>query len=283
MKQYLTIFSLVFFIMLSCTAQEKDKKEEDIQLSSNFTTQDSLVFYNLPQEKLPLSSWGKLFLGTPYVPATLEVGDDVEMVLNLTELDCTTFVENALALHLVDTVLPHSFEQKLKEIRYREGKAEGYLSRLHYFSEWIADNQAKGLLEDITSKIGGVVTQGQIDFMSTHIQSYPVLVAQPHLVDSLKKIEQRLSKSVRHIIPKNQVKLQEKYIEDGDIIAIATSIKGLDFVHVGIAVRDAETHRIHLLHASSSLKKVVVTEVPLSDFLARNKVHTGIAVLRVNN
>lgn len=278
MKKFFICYFLISFVLFSGTAQEKNIKQY-----SNLTEQDSSFFYRLPQKKLNLSEWGKQFLGIPYVAATLEKGSDIDMVLNLTELDCTTFVENTLALSLLDSIFPLYFEQKLREIRYRKGKAEGYLSRLHYFSEWISDNEAKGFVEDITKKLGGIRVQKQLNFMSTHIKSYPVLVAQPHLVDSLKGIEQRLSNSARYILPKNQIKAKEEHIKDGDIIAIATNIEGLDFVHVGIAVRDADTHRVYLLHASSLLKKVVITTVPLVDFLAKNKKYAGIAILRVND
>jgi hypothetical protein len=41
---------------------------------------------------------GKSFLQTPYVAQTLEVGDTESLVVNLLGLDCTTFVENVLAL-----------------------------------------------------------------------------------------------------------------------------------------------------------------------------------------
>jgi len=41
---------------------------------------------------------GKSFLGTPYVAKTLEIGETEALVINFQGLDCTTFIENVLAL-----------------------------------------------------------------------------------------------------------------------------------------------------------------------------------------
>lgn len=40
------------------------------------------------------------FIGVPYVASTLEVNPDEELVVNLRQLDCTTLVENVVALTL---------------------------------------------------------------------------------------------------------------------------------------------------------------------------------------
>src|SRR5690606_423375 len=41
---------------------------------------------------------GVTFIGTAYVPGTLEVPGPERLVVNLRELDCVTFVENVLAI-----------------------------------------------------------------------------------------------------------------------------------------------------------------------------------------
>lgn len=63
---------------------------------------------------------------------------------------------------------------------------------------------------------------------------------------------------------------------DGDIIAITTNLPGLDVAHVGIA--EYINGKLHLLHASSTLGKVVVSEEPLSQMLRNNKSWSGIRV-----
>ena len=67
-------------------------------------------------------------------------------------------------------------------------------------------------------------------------------------------------------------------IRDGDIIALATQIPGLDVTHTGIAIR-GDDGRIHLLHASTE-GRVKVSEEPLADYLEGIKGNTGILVVR---
>ena len=127
-------------------------------------------------------SIGKTFIGTPYVAKTLEVGETESLVVNLHGLDCTTFVENVLAFSLLLRKGASDFDaftRTLENIRYKDGKLDGYASRLHYFSEWIANNQKKGLLKDITAEIGGEVITKNINFMSTHRQLYPAAQPRP--------------------------------------------------------------------------------------------------------
>ena len=44
--------------------------------------------------------FARKFLGVPYVASTLENNTDERLVINLRQLDCTTFVENVLTLTL---------------------------------------------------------------------------------------------------------------------------------------------------------------------------------------
>src|SRR5690606_201421 len=101
---------------------------------------------------------GKTFIGIPYVAKTLEIGETESLVINLQAMDCTTCVENVLAFSLMVEHQKKDFNTytaTLETIRYKDGNLDGYASRLHYFSEWIADNEKKGFLKDMTSEIGG--------------------------------------------------------------------------------------------------------------------------------
>ena len=68
---------------------------------------------------------------------------------------------------------------------------------------------------------------------------------------------------------------------DGDIIAITTNLPGLDVAHVGIA--EYINGKLHLLHASSTLGKVVVSEEPLRQMLRNHKSWSGIRVVRMSH
>lgn len=224
---------------------------------------------------------GKTFMGTPYVAKTLETGNTETLVVNVHGLDCTTFVENVLALWLTardgsdDFV---EFTQALEEIRYRDGILDGYPSRLHYFTDWIANNAQKGLVKDVTNDLGGTPLQKNIDFMGTHRDLYPFLADEGNF-EMIKETESRLGRTELCYLPQDQVAIKDADIHQGDIIALTTSINGLDVTHTGLATREADG-KIHLLHASSHSMKVEVSEKPLADYLKTVKNNTGILVAR---
>jgi hypothetical protein len=91
-------------------------------------------------------------------------------------------------------------------------------------------------------------------------------------------LERRLSGRLLHHIPKAALGESEDMIENGDLIAITTSIEGLDVIHVGLAVRLRKG--LHLLHAAEVEKKVVISEVTLHQYLSKKKMMTGIVVGR---
>jgi len=224
---------------------------------------------------------GNDFKGTPYVGKTLDLNIEEDLVVNLRELDCTTFVENCLAIaRTIKSGKPtfESFTNELEKIRYRKGLLNGYVSRLHYFGEWITDNAEKGIVEDMTSKIGGVKCPIVLNFMGTHPDSYPQLKANPELIKEINRIEKRVSAMPFFFIPKEKIAIHENEILDGDIVALVTKIPGMDVSHVGLLFK--KEGRVYLLHASLSGGKVETTRVPLADYLKDSKNTTGIFVVR---
>jgi hypothetical protein len=255
---------------------------------------------------------GKFFLGTPYVTGTLETKGAEHLVVNLREYDCVTFVENVVAL--LWHVEPHlqrkwrstsslrgatsrpnvgglstagvksrgksfeTFRRLLRKIRYRQGRLQGYSSRLHYFSDWIHDNQKKGIVRDVTAKIGGRPLRKAITFMTTHPDLYPSLKNVAKL-RRMRSIEKTISRRSLFFIPKKTLGRLEDRIRDGDLIAITTNTEGLDVQHVGLAAR--VKNRIHLLHASIIEGKVVLSKKTLYQYLMQSKVRSGIMVARI--
>jgi hypothetical protein len=69
-------------------------------------------------------------------------------------------------------------------------------------------------------------------------------------------------------------------IADGSIVALTTAIEGLDVSHLGFAVR--YKGKIHLLHASSVYKKVLIDPLSLEEYLRRQKQVSGIRVLMMS-
>lgn len=224
---------------------------------------------------------GKTFLQTPYVAHTLDLGDTESLVINLRQLDCTTFVENVLALLQLKKNHLGSFDaftNQLEAIRYRDGIRDGYPSRLHYLTEWIRNNAKKRLIKDVTNAIGGQEVDKPLNFMGTHRDAYPPLKDSTNYARIL-KMEADLAGETLCVLPQDQIAAQEHLIHSGDIIALATDIKGLDVTHTGIATLEADG-RIHLLHASTGSMEVEVSELPLADYLKKIKHNTGIIVAR---
>jgi hypothetical protein len=238
---------------------------------------------NLP--KLPgefLLEIGKSFLGTPYRSDTIETKRAEHLVVNLKEFDCFTFVENVIALMQTLKSRGKSFEafrNLLQKIRYRQGRLHGYSSRLHYFSDWIYDNQKKGMIRDVTEEMGGRPLRKVLTFMTTHSELYPPLKNRV-VLRRMKSVERAISKRTLFFIPKNSLRHIEDRICDGDLIAITTNRKGLDIQHVGFAAR--VKNRIHLLHASSIEGKVVLSQKTLYRYLMQSRARSGIMVARIS-
>lgn len=217
------------------------------------------------------------FLGTPYVAHTLEAPDE-HLVVNVRQLDCTTFVENVLALTRTihaDTVTVEAFRKNLTACRYRNGVINGYGSRLHYFSSFLEQLIERGEAEPVYPGERQAYNKA-IDFMSGHRQLYPSLKDSTAFRQT-KEAEQKLAETSRYFIPKDRIR--EDQLHPGDIIGITSAVKGLDVSHEGFAIR--KSGRIYLLHASSEGGKVVVTAEPLTAYLQRHPAQTGILVARL--
>jgi len=223
---------------------------------------------------------GHCFLKTPYRPGTLETAGREKLVMNLNEFDCTTFVETVLAMAVhsdIDALSPSQFSRHLKRIRYRSGKIEGYASRLHYFTDWLSDNQKKKILMDITGRLGGEPVRKRINYMTMHRELYPALKSKT-AYEKMLLVEKRLSRRIFHVISRRRIAAAEKKIQNGDIVAFATDEAGLDVSHMGFAVRAGQT--LSLLHASSKEGAVVFSGKSLSDYVKSNPKVNGIMVAR---
>ena len=256
--------------------------EEDVEICNQKF--ELAVDKNLSEKPIGdiIAEVGKSFIGTDYLAHGLEKDGSEQLVINLTGLDCTTFLENSLVFARCIKNGNSSFEDYQKElqfIRYRDGVIDEYPSRLHYFSDWIYDNVKKGIVEDITKELGGEKIKFNLNFMSTHPESYKQLNENPDFIPTIKKQEKEISCREYYFIPKDEFASKEDSIHNGDIIAIITTVEGLDIGHVGIAIK-MDDGRIHLLHAPSPNTKVHITQEPLSDYLMKYKRHSGVIVLR---
>ena len=275
MKRTALLFFLTGMLMLPAAAQEKDsiKVEALLQKASA-----------LPGDSSRTMFFARQMLGVPYVAGTLDEGNEENLVVHLDKVDCTTFVETVLALALADKDKERnfgSFKKALQHIRYRGGVLNGYPSRLHYFSEWIKDNERKGIVKERTDEFSTLQQELHLNFMSTHPDSYRQLKDNPSLVAEIVRQEQALNGSVVTYFPKDQLSYPpyKLNIKDGDILAITTNITGLDVVHVGFVCWVGDT--LHLLHASSVAKKVILDPQPMYDSSKDKRTHTGVRIISV--
>lgn len=227
---------------------------------------------------------GRFFLGAPYKANTLETESRERLVINLQEFDCLTFVETALAvtwLLLTGKRSFGAFRDLLRQIRYRGGHMKGYASRLHYFSDWIYDNEKKGFVRNVTAQIGSkaYTHTKPLAFMTSHPELYPAL-SDATTFQRMKSIERAISRRSLSLVPKGKLARFENRINNGDLIALTTETEGLDIQHVGIGVKIKG--RIHLLHASSREKRVTLSRETLYRYLARRTTLTGVMVARLH-
>ncbi|MBI4409203.1 MAG: DUF1460 domain-containing protein [Gemmatimonadetes bacterium] len=223
---------------------------------------------------------GESFVGTTFKPYTLEAPGPERLVVNLRELDCVTFVENVLVLARLVRAGQDDFDgyrAELTRVRYRDGRLDGYPSRLHYFSDWVADNERKGLVRDLTRELGGVADPEPIHFMSTHPDAYRQL-AEPGVFEAIRATEAVLSRRTRYTIPEAKIADVAPEIGNGDVIAATTNIPGLDVAHTGIALW--KNGALHLLHAPLVGKSVEISERPLAERIRRIASQDGIMIAR---
>ena len=251
------------------------------------TTDERLIFNEKARLLKPENSFsqnlvtvGRSFLGAPYGHHTLENNAEEKLVVNLKQFDCLTFVENTVAICLPkrpDFNEFDSFLANLTSLRYRDGIIDGYGSRLHYFSEWLLQQQNAGRLRLISEELGGVSWQKKIGFMSRKRPFFPGL-ADSAAFEKVKLAEVRLSEQPLFFIPKTRIRQMEDKIEEGDLLVFTSSKPDLDVTHEGFAVR--QNGRIHLLHASSEFGRVLISRWPVADYLPRNKGQSGMMVAR---
>lgn len=205
------------------------------------------------------------------------------LVTNLRIFDCVTFVESLIALVQTHKEAKPNFsmyKNNLKAVRYRNGQID-YAEKLHYFTDWIYENQKKGVISDVTKSINGAQRFDKaVFYMTLKKDTFYGNMSDPRTYNRIKVIEQEVSAREKWYIPKENIAAIESQLREGDILAITNKTEGMDMAHVGIVVW--QNGRAYMLHASSKYKIVMITEEPLVDYLLNNKSQSGIMVLRLN-
>ena len=227
-----------------------------------------------------MTELGERFVDSPYVAGMLDEPEEETLICRLDGFDCVTFVESMLAMARAIKQEQYAYETWtgfIQDQRYRDGKMDGYCSRLHFFTEWIIDNQRRGTVKNITREVGGVLLDKKIDFMTAHRESYPRIAKDDSLFACIQDMEAGLQRAEIYYIPQDQIHEAYDQLQAGDIVATATHLKGLDVTHTGL-VYDSGNGKKGLLHASSSGSVKVSPD--LQAYVQGVKVTIGIIVAR---
>lgn len=260
----------------------------------DYTKADSLKVMDLLKKAKSLKNktmatymvfFGREFKGVPYVGKTLEKNANEKLVVNLRQLDCTTYVETVLALSRTMAQRKLTFANycdNLKKVRYRNGNV-AYPSRQHYFTYWIQENTKEKIVENIQSPNPPFSATQSVNanYMTTHLESYPMLKGKPQWVKQIAEMEESITDTKQKYMPTNAVtnsKVARKAVHDGDIIAIVTKKAGLEISHVGIAVWHNDG--LHMLNASSLNHKVIEDDDLLQTYLRKQTSALGIRIAR---
>ena len=300
MKKIILFILLAGVSLASCSQNTKDnnsqaKAKNDVKAPEVVITHntDSVAIVDMLRQANELQAdtnlmmfFAKKFINRPYVGFTLDQNKEESLVINTKGVDCTTYVENVLALTICAKRKITDFEgfcNVLKDVRYIGGKV-GYTTRQHYFTIWMEDNIKDGLVERVVLPDPPLSSNRTplVNYMTTHVASYRMLNAHKEWLPEIKAMEDKVSHLSFQYIPKQQLKDSNKYrdyVNDGDIIAIVTDKAGLDVSHVGLA--SWHNDGLHLLNASSLHKKVIDEPMTLYQYLQKQKTSVGITLVRV--
>ena len=222
---------------------------------------------------------GEALRGQPYVAGMLDEPAAETLVVSLRAFDCVLYVENVLAIAraiALGTPTYAAYADGVRQQRYRGGEMGAYCSRLHYFSDWIRDNDARGWVDNVTAEIGGVRFDKTIDFMSQNRGSYPRLDSDETYA-CIVETEADLAGVELFYIPQERIAEAYPMLQPGDIIATATSIGGLDVTHTGFVHQTPE--HTGFMHASLSSEQVKISD-DLAAYVQGIRSQIGIVVAR---
>lgn len=220
------------------------------------------------------------FLGIPYTSGLLDQSLEETLKVSLQKFDCVLFVEVVLAVSRGVAVKDYSeqmFLQRVENLRYVNGNLNGYCSRLHYFSDWIADNEKRAMVTNITANLGGIPFQKTLNFMSQHRELYPQIAKNEANYQCILEREKRLSELALTYLPYSQIRNIYSQLKPGDIVAVATEIDGLDVTHTGFVYRNADGN-VGLIHASPAGEVTIAYD--LQRYVSRVEQAIGIIVAR---
>ena len=220
------------------------------------------------------------FVGYPYAAFPLDGALRERLRLDLTGFNGMALVNQVLALahsrgaqtrqELLGRVAPH-----LRLLRYEAGQVD-FCQRHHYFSLWAKAAEAQGYGVQLTRFLPGAQQrQRALDYMSRHANSYGPM-QDPRQRQCIEELEKQLTVQ-QWWVPFEEMAPALAALRQGDIVAVATEIDGLDVTDVGIVIRDRH-HRPGLIHAVPA--DGVIANIDLARYAASLRQGLGLVVFR---
>lgn len=202
----------------------------------------------------------ELFINTPYIPNQLVGGRHTQerLIVDFGKLDCFTYLDYIEALRKSRS--QSEFLAELVDTRYINGELS-YLSRRHFFSDWVSEPKANARDITETVSINTVSTNKHLNQTKTGGTYIPGLPVKP--------------RQIKYIPSENIDTHVVSQLKDGDYIGIYTEIEGLDVTHTGVFIR-TENGPV-LRHASSKPTKMKVIDSPFFDYVKKTP---GIVIYR---
>jgi hypothetical protein len=313
MKKFISMVAAVLLLSVNGYSQVYDSTPADSVLAEKILT-NLAQSRSLPTGQLMIMA-GQQLLGQPYVAGTLDQGEEEKVRVYLTKTDCIIFVETCMNLaYAVKVYGDRANFTELKDLirlsRYRDGAVNYYSDRVHYTTEWIRQGEKRGIVEDLTLKLGGQIYDHPIFFMSKNYKSYKHLKnsdtdsRQAYDLEVISNVEKELNKTPYSYIPDADIPSMEKGIRTGDIIGYMSNTPGLDIAHVVMAYvhypdgtviyGDQNTDEVKagaafhggnplvgFMHASMGQMKVIVDPKTIAQYAKDSKSIDGIKVVRV--
>ena len=202
---------------------------------------------------------------------------------NVDAFECVSFIESTLAVARCaweSEPTASCFVRELEATRYRSGHMGDYASRLHYFVDWIGDNESRGRLVNMTAALGGEPVQKDFFYITERVLERSDVQEDDlaSLTREMQTTEARLSATTHAVLTRQSAPPVLSELENGDLVAFVRERPGLLVNHAGFVYWANGTPR--LLHASSYHGRVVITVEDLTNYLLRRPERRGVIVAR---
>lgn len=287
------LFTICCFFLLSTLFLSIDLKPKALKTNIYVigNSKGSLMEMLSRQEYYSYKSFNEYFLnrykGIPYGAMPLENAKEFKegmTLINFETMDCVTFLENFIAAALTyrqinydyrpytDASKLQLFIKNLDGLRYYEGANCTWNDKIYYFTHALDILRQKKLLHNVANT-AGIPFNKRINYVSTHRDKFKGITDWKRI----QLMEKRLSESHVYYFPMDQLDNYQKLARSGDLIALATDVKGLDVSHCGFI--DVIEDELYFSHASSVQKKIVFRE-DFRNYLSKRNSITGIFAFR---